>query len=49
MRWGQLSQYELLFGNTRSVCLAFDQTSQTAADRLPAEFTDRIQGLARPT
>ena len=49
MRWGQLSQYELLFGNTRSVCPAFDQTSQTAADSLPAEFADRIQGLARPT
>jgi cyclopropane-fatty-acyl-phospholipid synthase len=49
MRWGQLSQYELLFGNTRSVCPAFGLASQTPADSLPADITDRIPGLARPT
>lgn len=49
MRWGQLSQYELIFGNTRSVCPAFDTGSQIPADRLPADITDRIPGLARPS
>ncbi|GMQ87928.1 MAG: cyclopropane-fatty-acyl-phospholipid synthase family protein [Gammaproteobacteria bacterium] len=49
MRWGQLSQYELLLGSARSVCPAFDQALQTPADSLPADITDRIQGLARPT
>ena len=49
MRWGQLSQYELLLGNTRSVCPAFDQALQIPADSLPADIADRIAGLARPT
>lgn len=49
MHWGQLSQYEVLAGNTRSVCPAFDQALQTPADSLPADIANRIPGLARPT
>ncbi len=49
MRWGQLSQYELLLGNTRSACPSFDQTLQAPADSLPADITRQIPGLARPT
>ncbi|MFQ5642471.1 MAG: SAM-dependent methyltransferase [Thiogranum sp.] len=49
MRWGQLSQYELLLGNTRTVCPVFEQALQAPADSLPAAITDRIPGLARPT
>lgn len=49
MRWGQLSQYELLLGNTRSTCPVFDQALQLPAARLPTAITDRIPGLTRPT
>jgi len=49
MRWGQLSQHELLLGKARSVCPVLDQTVQTPEDSLPADITSQVPGLARPT
>ena len=49
LRQGQLSQYELLLGNTRSTCPMLMSTEQTAPEELPRDITRRIPGLARLT
>ena len=49
LRQGQLNQYELLLGNTRSVCPVLTSAGQEPPGDLPQEIANRIPGLARPT
>ena len=48
LRWGQLSQYELLLGNPRSTCPLLAVSGQEPLEDLPQDIACRIPGLARP-
>ncbi|HHJ15449.1 MAG TPA: methyltransferase domain-containing protein [Gammaproteobacteria bacterium] len=47
LRWRQLSQYELLLGNTRSVGPVMTAAGQEPLEDLPQDVASRIPGLAR--